>query len=110
MEISSESQGPVLVVKLVGNLDTNSSPEVQEYLARSIDEGAEKVLVSFSTVDFVSSAGLRILLATAKKLGGGGQRFRICGLNESVAEVFEISGFSTILDVHPTEAEALAGF
>jgi anti-sigma B factor antagonist len=50
------------------------------------------------------------LLATAKKLGGGGGALRVCGLNETVAEVFEISGFSTILNVFPSETEALVGF
>jgi anti-anti-sigma factor len=53
---------------------------------------------------------LRVLLATAKKLGGVGGDLRICGLNETVSEIFEISGFSTILNVFPSEAEALADF
>jgi anti-sigma B factor antagonist len=51
-----------------------------------------------------------VLLATAKRLGGIGGSLRICGLNEAVNEVFEISGFSTILDVFPTRDEALQGF
>ncbi len=110
MDISSEAMDNVTVVRLEGNLDTNTSTEAQEYLNKAIDGGAAKVVVSFDKVDFVSSAGLRVLLATAKRLGGTGGTLRVCGLNETVAEVFEISGFSTILNVFPSETDALSGF
>ena len=110
MDIASEIKDTITVVRFEGNLDTATSTDAQDYLNNAIDEGASKVVVCFDKVDFVSSAGLRVLLATAKKLGGGGGTLRVCGLNETVAEVFEISGFSTILNVFPSETEALAGF
>ena len=110
MEISSEVKDSITVVRLQGNLDTNTSTDAQEYLNRTVDDGAAKVVICFDQVDFVSSAGLRVLLTTAKKLGGAGRGLRVCGLNETVAEVFEISGFSVILNVFGTEAEALEGF
>ena len=110
MDISSEIKDNITVVRLEGNLDTNTSTDAQDYLNKAIDDGASRVVVCFDKVDFVSSAGLRVLLATAKKLGGGGGALRVCGLNETVTEVFEISGFSTILNVFPSETEALAGF
>ena len=109
MEISSEFLNDVKVVRLEGNLDTNTSSSAQEFLNSAIDEGAAKIVVNFEKVDFVSSAGLRVLLATAKRLGSSGGTLRVCGLNETVSEVFEISGFSTILSVFPTESEALSG-
>jgi anti-sigma B factor antagonist len=110
MDISSEIKDNITVVRFEGNLDTNTSTDAQDYLNKAIDDGASRVVVCFDKVDFVSSAGLRVLLATAKKLGGGGGALRVCGLNETVSEVFEISGFSTILNVFPSETEALAGF
>jgi len=67
-------------------------------------------LVDCEKVDYISSAGLRVLLGTVKGLTAAGGSLRISGLNESVHEVFEISGFSTILAVFVTEAEALDGF
>lgn len=109
MQISSETVNDTQVVRFDGNLDTNTSTDAHDFLNSAIDEGASKIVISFEKVDFVSSAGLRILLATAKRLGGTGGVLRICGLNETVSEVFEISGFSTILSVFPTEADALAG-
>lgn len=110
MDISVTDIGPVKVFRLDGNLDTNTSSEAQEHLSHQINEGATKVLVNLEKVDFVSSAGLRVLLATAKQLGTVGGALRISDLNETVKEVFEISGFSTILDVFSTETEALDSF
>ena len=75
-----------------------------------MDGGEKKILVDFNLVDFVASSGLRVLLATAKRLKSEGGTLRICGLNESVAEVFEMSGFDTILNVFGSRDEALSGF
>ena len=110
MQISSESMENATVVRIEGNLDTNTSGEAHDHVNSAIDDGAEKIVVSLEKVDFVSSAGLRILLATAKRLSASGGSLRICGLNETVTEVFEISGFSTILNVFPSETEALSAF
>ncbi len=110
MNISTTNIESVAVVRLEGNLDTNTSSDAQESLNQLIDGGTSKILVNLAEVDFVSSAGLRILLVTAKKLSGSGGNLRISNLNETVTEVFEISGFSTILDVFGSEEEALQGF
>ena len=110
MEFETTKMDAVTVVAMEGNLDTNTSVDAQSHINALIDEGATKLLTDFTKVDFVSSAGLRVLLATAKKLGGIGGSLRICGLNEAVNEVFEISGFSTILDVFPNREVALKGF
>ena len=108
--MSMSDSGGVTVVRFEGNLDTNTAPEAQEQFDELASQGVDKVLVDFENLDYISSAGLRVLLATAKKLRGGGGNLRLCNLNETVAEVFEISGFSTIFAVFPTEAEALEGF
>jgi sigma-B regulation protein RsbU (phosphoserine phosphatase) len=110
MNLETKTVGAVSLVQCDGKLDTNTSTEAQEYLVRLIEGGASKILIDFGKVDFVSSAGLRVLLATAKRLSGSGGSLRVCGLNETVNEVFEFSGFSTILSVFPSEAEALEGF
>jgi anti-sigma B factor antagonist len=110
VNISLREADGVTVVQVEGNLDTNTAPEAQERLDDLAAQGVAKVLVDFTDLDYISSAGLRVLLATAKKLRGTGGNLRLCGLNETVAEVFEISGFSTIFAVFPSEAEALEGF
>ena len=110
MNLETKTVGAVSVVQCEGKLDTNTSAAAQEYLNQLMDGGASKILIDFSGVDFVSSAGLRVLLVTTKRLSGSGGSLRVCGLNETVNEVFEFSGFSTILSVFPSEQEALEGY
>ena len=104
-----ESQG-IQIVSFEGNLDTNTSPEAESKINELIDAGNQKLLVNFEQLNFISSAGLRVLLATVKKLNASGGDLRICSLNPTVQEVFDISGFVTILSVKGTEEEALSSF
>ena len=107
MDVSIEQVDATTVVRFNGDLDTNTSQGALEKLNALIDEGNTRLLVSLRKVGFVSSAGLRILLATAKRLTGADSSLKISDLNETVHEVFEISGFITILSVYKTEEEAL---
>jgi anti-sigma B factor antagonist len=104
-----ESQG-IQIVAFEGNLDTNTSPEAEKKINELIDAGNQKLLVNFEQLNFIASSGLRILLATVKKLNASGGDLRICSLNPTVQEVFDISGFITILNVKNTEEEALSSF
>jgi anti-anti-sigma factor len=79
-------------------------------LTQLIDQGATKVVVNFEELKYNRSAGLSVLLATAKQLKGNSGELRICSLNEFVQEVFEISGFCTILSVFNSESDALSRF
>jgi len=110
MQIAVTESGDVRVLAFEGNLDTNTSPDAESEINGLIEAGAQKLLINFEKLDYISSAGLRILLATAKKLKPGGGDLKICCLNQTVQEVFDISGFSTILSVTTTEEEALGAF
>ena len=110
MEMNNRDEGEVKIVELEGNIDTNTSPTVQDHLTVLINKGSSKILINFEKINYISSAGLRILLATAKQLRAKQGDLRLCNLNQNVQDVFEISGFSSILSVHGTEAEALDGF
>ena len=107
MNFTTENIDGTTVVRLAGDLDTNSSTGAQNPIEEFLDGGATDMLVNLKEVGFVSSAGLRILLAAAKKLNRVDGKLRISDLNETVLEVFEISGFITILKVFPTEEAAL---
>lgn len=107
MEISTRTTNDIHIVAIAGSLDSITSPEAQRALD-GVLASARKVALDFSELDYISSAGLRVLLGAAKKLKASGGTLRIFGLNQSVREVFEISGFSTILAVYPSEAEAVA--
>ena len=107
MEISIRESDGKTVAALDGSLDTTSAPEVGIVLEERIGAGDVKIIVDLTGVEFVSSAGLRILLVAAKKLRSAGGDLGVCGLNETVQEVFDMSGFSTILKVFPDRDAAL---
>ena len=113
MDITTRTQNGVTLVGFAGSLDSNTSPQAQQALDGMLAAGTRKLAVDCTALDYISSAGLRVLLGMAKRLGGagaGGGAVRLFGLNETVREVFDISGFSTILAVFATEADALKGF
>ena len=110
MEITTQDVNDVKVVRIEGELDTGSSPEAQKQLDQMRAQGAKKILLDMAKLDFISSAGLRVLLATAQELKQNGGDLRVCSLNESVKEVFDLSGFSTLLMVLDNEDKALSGF
>ena len=110
MEITVSDVGEVKVVRMEGSLDTQTSPEAQTRITEFVDQGVTKIVVNFEKLDYVSSAGLRILLTTAKRLKGNGGELRICGLNGDVQDAFGFAGFHMILTVKKTESEALEGF
>lgn len=107
MEISTRDSNDIHIVAIAGSLDSGTAPQAQKALD-GVVAGAKKVALDFSTLDYISSAGLRVLLGAAKQLKAKGGKLAFFGLNQSVREVFEISGFATILTVYPSEAEALA--
>jgi anti-anti-sigma factor len=111
MDITTRTRNDVTVIAFAGKLDSNTSPEAQQALDAILAGGGRKIIVDFTALDYISSAGLRVLLGTAKRLSGtgAGSALRLFGLNETVGEVFQISGFATILAVCATEADALRG-
>jgi anti-anti-sigma factor len=110
MDVSHRTEQDVTIVALSGNLDSNTSPVAQQAIDGILAGGCRKMVVDFSALDYISSAGLRVLLGAAKKLQGSGGALRLFGLNETVREVFDISGFSKILTVRATEGEAREGW
>ncbi len=103
MQILVKTTNEVTVLAFEGKLDTQTSPDAQQQLTRLIEEGEKRFLVNFEKLDYISSAGLRVLLAAAKQLKGIDGELRICSLNEVVREVFDISGFTTIFKVFGSE-------
>ena len=110
MTISVKTTNDVKVMLCEGALDTKTSPDALKQLKQLIEEGARKVLVNFEKLEYISSAGLHVLLTAAKQLKAVDGELRVCGLNEVVKEVFDISGFVTILKVCGSESEALENF
>ena len=97
MTINKKSEGEKLTLTLSGRLDTNTSPALEAELKHSVD-GVKELIFDFSDVEYISSAGLRILLAAQKVMNRQGS-MKLIGVNDDVMEVFEITGFSDILTI-----------
>ena len=107
MDVTIRNEGDTKIVMLQGKLDTNSTPNAESEINSLLDDGVNKLLINFEQLSYISSAGLRLLLATAKRLQGSGGDLRVCSLNEMATEVFELSGFTAIINVFASEQEAL---
>jgi anti-anti-sigma factor len=79
-------------------------------ITQVIDAGARNLLLDFSAVTYVSSAGLRTLVTTAKRLANSDGELILAGMNARVRNIFEISGLTSVLTIHLTKAEALSSF
>ena len=108
MNITTRTVNDVTVVDFSGRLDTRTSGHATEEMSRIA--GTSKILVNLENLEYISSAGLRVLLLTAKQLAQSGGTMKLCGANGTVEEVLEISGFGALLDLHDSEQEALSSF
>ena len=97
MNIQKTVTGTTLTVKVEGRLDTTTSPKLEEELRGSVN-GMTGLVIDFEKLEYISSAGLRVLLAMQKIMNKQGE-MRLINVSETVMEVFEITGFSDILTI-----------
>ena len=97
MEIGIEKNGNTLEIKLTDRLDTVTSPQLEEKLKKEL-EGVTNLQFDFAELEYISSAGLRVLLTASKKMKKQG-KMEIHNVNEEVMEVFTITGFADILTI-----------
>ena len=97
MVITKTLEEKRLTVKVEGRLDTATAPELEQELGEVINE-AEELVFDLEGLEYMSSAGLRILLATQKKMSDKGG-MKVINVNDVIMEIFEITGFSDILTI-----------
>ncbi|MBJ7409341.1 MAG: STAS domain-containing protein [Phenylobacterium sp.] len=107
MQIKEENRGGVLLLSVTGRLDSGTAGDLEAVLPARV-QANEKIVLSLAETPYVSSAGLRVLLIGAKAARGKGHRLVLAGLSESVREVFDISGFSSIFAIEADVDSALA--
>lgn len=107
MDIKETQQDDVMVFTLNGRLDSNTSPSLEKRLTQAVENGTRRVVIDFKDLDYISSAGLRIILKTSKELKRNQGDIALCTMQDYVKEVFEIAGFDTFLTITPTLAAAL---
>ena len=110
MLIQEEKQGDVLIVKIDDHLDTATSTMFETKLMGLIDAGERRLLVDCGALEYVNSAGLKVFLLAAKKLEPLGGQLVLCALAPSVLMIFEMIGFTRIMQIAPTREEGLRSF
>ena len=108
MEIGERRDGDILVLSPAGRIDNDTSPAFQTKLLGALTAAGALVLVDFSDVEYISSAGLRALMMGSKQSKASKGRLAVAALGPVVKEIFEISRFSLVVEVFDTPAEALA--
>ena len=108
MEITAQREGETVIAKANGRIDSSNSREFHSNLEAVITKDDPAVVLDFEDVSYISSAGMRVILLTAKSLQSSGVEFVLCSMNESIREVFMISGFDKIIPIHSSQSEALA--
>ncbi|MBQ6290383.1 MAG: STAS domain-containing protein [Clostridia bacterium] len=97
MTITKNLNGTALEIALAGRLDTMTAPELEAELNKDLG-GVDSLTLDFGKLDYISSAGLRVLLTAHKAMAAKGG-MKICNVNEVVQEVFEVTGFADILTI-----------
>lgn len=108
MNLDQETRGDIAILRPVGRLDSASSPELEHAVLERLDEGCNRMVFDFGDMDYVSSAGLRVILLAGKKLRASQGKLVIAGMRDMVRDVFEMSGFLTLFAVAPSVEDALA--
>ncbi len=97
MNINMNKEGTTLAIELEGRLDTTTAPQLEAALKENVN-GCESLIMDFAKLEYISSAGLRVLLAEQKVMNKQGKMV-IKNVNETIMEVFEITGFADILTI-----------
>lgn len=108
ISIQIEEKGEKRVVRLEGRVDASATPVLESKLDELLKAGHVKIAIDFSRVDYISSAGLRFLLAATKKTRAAKGMLVIAAIQDEVMEIIKMAGFERILHIFPNENKALA--
>lgn len=106
--IDTAREGPILIAGLSGRIDGTNARQVQTDLESALEDDDRQLLLDFADLSYISSAGLRVVLLVARQLDQKGGQLAVCNLSESISEIFKISGFDKIINVHADRPAALA--
>ena len=108
MPIKASQQGNATIIQIEGRLDTTSYAAFEADALALLGNGSRVFVLDCAALSYVSSAGLRSMLSLRKRSQAAGLRLRLCCLQPAVYQVFEISGFTGVFELHPTLEAALA--
>jgi len=106
MEITEEKRGEVKIIGLHGRLDAVTAPEVEKRLLALVAQSGVRIALDLSGLSYISSLGLRVVLAAAKQVQTGGGKLALATLSNNVQEIFKLAGFTELFSVFQTIDEA----
>ncbi|MDR0356182.1 MAG: STAS domain-containing protein [Deltaproteobacteria bacterium] len=107
MQTSSEMIDDVLLVSLEGKITGNNSSDLEKSLKAQVDQGRLKIVLDFAAVEYISSAGLRVVLWLAKQLKGKNGGLSLCRVSQGVMDIFKMCGFVDFLSIFDSREAAL---
>jgi len=112
LDTSTVTSGDLTIqkVRIEGYLDSSTFPRLQEHLNGLIGQGHYHYLLDFSELDYISSAGLGVLIGMLREVREKGGDLKIMHMSEKIQRIFNLLGFSKLLKVYPDEETALASF
>lgn len=110
MKVTSRESYDIIIVDLNGRLETTTSGDASDELVKIIKAPNHKIVLNLEGVEYISSAGLRVILLASKLLQAARGELKICSANDQVKEVLETSGFNSLLNVYGSEKDAVAAF
>jgi anti-sigma B factor antagonist len=108
MEIIETSRGEIRVLLVKGKVDVITAPALREKIMGLLDGGARRLLINCLLLDYISSAGLRVLYETMTRLEAASGRLALCAVNSNVRKIFDAVDLSADIPIFPAEAEAVA--
>ena len=110
MEIIAEIQNDINIYRLKGRLDSNTSQGFEQKLFQAISNGSKNIVVDFKDIDYISSAGLRVILKAFKALQREDGRIILCSMQKYVREIFKMIGIDSFVPTLDTMDDALKAF
>lgn len=108
--ITRSTEGEIILLALEGFLDAHTAPDFEAAVQQEIDAGHAHLIVDAQQLTYISSAGLGVFMGFIEEVREQGGDLKICGLQPSVREVFELLGFDTLFDIEADRASATARF
>lgn len=108
MDLKENDVGGVTVLEVKGRLDSTSSPMLGEKLSAILGAAKARVLVDFSQLEYISSAGFRVLLIAAKRADQNTAKLVLCGVSGKVKQLFDLGGFLDLFSITATREDGIA--
>jgi anti-anti-sigma factor len=105
--MQQDEMNGVVLLSFQGRLDAITSPSAEKQVLEKIQDGHQQLIFDFSRVEYLSSAGMRMLLSTTKKLKTISGKLVVCNVSKQVMDVLKMSGFDHVLDITETKEEAI---